>query len=387
MRHAPHRLRRRLLWVGAGAVALVVLVGAGSAWYIADRIHTDALQVRLGVGQTVAMALRGTTATVTSTEPAALLILRADETTGVRWPGGYVQLHGAPTRLLGDGAVRQARLLAGTRPRATVHGVLDRSAFPADPRVALGRPVAEVTYPIAGGTARSWFVPGRGATWAILVHGKGTTPVEMARLMRVTVAAGLPSLAITYRNDPGLPPDPSHQFQYGSTEWRDLARAVDYARAHGAAHVDLVGVSMGGAIIASYLRHRPDAPVSAVVLDSPMLSFEHTVDYGVSQQSMPLLGHVPSLLTWAAEQIVGLRYHVDWAAMDYLSDSSWVRAPTLVVHGDRDLTAPLADSRRLAAAHPALVRLVVFHGVEHVASWNHDARRYAATVGAFLAQH
>jgi pimeloyl-ACP methyl ester carboxylesterase len=319
-----------------------------------------------------------------SSDPDALGILRASEAMGVQWPGGYVQLTGPPVRRLRNGAVRHASLLSGTPPRTSVHGVLDRSAFPADPRVALGPRVAEVRYPIQRGTAPAWFVPGAGSTWALLVHGKGTTRVETLRLMRDTIAARLPSLDISYRNDPGLPADPSGHFQYGKTEWRDLASAVDYARAHGARHVDLVGVSMGGSIIASYLRHRPGAPVSALVLDAPLLSLADTVSHGAAQLSIPILGHVPGALTWTAEQIAAARYGADWSATDYIDDPSWVRVPTLLIHGDRDEKNPLADSQRLAHARPGLVRLITFHGAEHVASWNHYPAEYDAAVRTFL---
>ncbi len=105
----------------------------------------------------------------------------------------------------------------------------------------------------------AWYVAGRrpdAETWAILVHGKGGSRREMFRMTRATVAAGLPSLDITYRNDEGRPQDPSGYYQYGRTEWRDLEGAVAYAAARGAERVVLGADSMGGAIVASYLERR-----------------------------------------------------------------------------------------------------------------------------------
>lgn len=263
-----------------------------------------------------------------------------------------------------------------------------RSAF-ANPRAALGRPARAVTYPTELGRQPSWFVPGRGSTWAILVHGKGEDRSEMLRMMRSTVAAGLPSMDITYRNDVGGPQDASGRYQYGRSEWRDLAAAVDYALAHGARHVVLVGASMGGGIVASYLRHtdRPgprDSPVAALVLDSPMLDLGETVDYGAAQRPLPVFGHVPGALTWTAKRITTLRYGVDWAAVDYADDSAWVDVPTLVFHGTGDRTVPITGSRRVAAAHPGLVHLVAVRGAGHVASWNAGPSAYDARLIRFL---
>jgi hypothetical protein len=59
--------------------------------------------------------------------------------------------------------------------------------------------------------------------------------------MRSTTDLHLPSLAIKYRNDKGVPADPSARYQYGRTEGRDLEGAVRYALAHGGGRVVLVG--------------------------------------------------------------------------------------------------------------------------------------------------
>ena len=202
--------------------------------------------------------------------------------------------------------------------------------------------------------------------------------------MRRTVDAGLPSLTITYRNDAGAPADPSGLYQFGRTEWRDLDAAVGYAAHHGAREVVLVGASMGGGIIASYLRNTPDAPVAGVVLDSPMLDFGETVSYGAEQEPLPVLGHVPAPLTWTAKQFTSLRYGVDWNATDYLDDTSWLDVPALVVHGSADTTVPLRTSEQLKASRPGLVSLVVVPQAEHVESWNVDPDAYDEVVARFL---
>ena len=72
---------------------------------------------------------------------------------------------------------------------------------------------------------------------------------------------------------------------------------------------------------------------------------------------------------------------MDWSAVDYLDDTSWVRVPTLVVHGTGDPRVPVTVSQQLAAAEPELVTLETFPDALHVESWNFDRARYTDLVG------
>ena len=364
-------------------VAALLLFLAGGGWYFAGQIHDDALEVDPWEPQYGQNVVRAGDGTITISDPAdEQPVLDGPQVWGIQWRSGYGQVHGP-----GSSAAEVTRdllLLSGRLPTGPDEPIaVDRAAFPLDdPAAALGTQVRDVAYGPAAIPA--WFVPGEGTTWAILVHGKGATRAEMLRMMRTTVAAGLPSLAIDYRNDLGVDADPSGLYQFGRTEWKDLAHAVEHAQEQGARDVVLVAASMGGAITASYLEHVEDAPVRAVFLDSPMLDFGETVSYGASQRALPVLGTVPEPLTWTAKQIAAVRWDVDWDAVDYLDDTSWVSVPTLVVHGDDDLTVPLRSSEELARAEPDLVELAEFKGAGHVASWNSDPDRYDDLLRPFL---
>lgn len=384
------RLVRWLLMVPVILAVLLALIFFGrGGWYFSGQIYVDGLQVRRSgydYGQEVIAASGGT---VTIADPAdEQPLLDRDDVWGLRWrhPSGsedavgFGQISGDGTG--GDDVTRRLEVLVGQPPEPGDVVDLDRSGFPEDPEVALGRPVEEVSY--GSGAFPAWYVPGDGSTWAVLVHGKGADRTEMLRMMRTTVSDGMPSLAITYRNDVGVLQDESGIYQFGRTEWPELDEAVRYAQDNGAQDVVLVGASMGGAIIASYLRNVPDAPVSAVVLDSPMLDFGQAVSYGASQRTLPVLGRVPEALTWTAKQIAALRYDVDWSDLDYLEDSSWLDVPTLLVHGSEDKTVPVTLSQQLAEAHPDEVDLVVVPGAGHMASWNADPDGYDAALAGFL---
>ena len=258
--------------------------------------------------------------------------------------------------------VRRLEVVTGKPPADGTRAELDLVAFPDDPKIALGPEVSEVTYSSPRGRFPAWFVRGNGPdqkTWAILVHGKGGSRMEMFRMTRATRAAGMPSLDITYRNDEGGPLDPSGYYQYGLTEWRDLRGAVAYATAHGAERVVFGADSMGGGIVASYLRHQAKGEtgsktgpeVVGLVLDAPMLDFGETVTFGARKL------HVPGIVTWTAKRIAAARYDIDWDALDYLSDNSWLRVPALVFHGTADIDCsdrnqPRARQGQARPGHP-----------------------------------
>ncbi len=359
---------------------IVVLFHATGGWYFSGRIESDALAVRADppVRDLTVSRIEGDRITLADPGPQNL-VLRSRDVYGVVWPGGYGRISGPPS-VSGDDVTRTWRVLDGTAPRTGAKVSLDGFAYPLKPPTG----ARLVDYPSSRGDMPATFFPGSGNTWAVLVHGKGATRAEMYRLAAITHRLGMPTLSIGYRNDADAPRDPSHQHTFGVTEWHDLDGAVRWAKQHGASDIVLGGASMGGSIVASYLRHSSDADqVQAVVLDSPMLNLRDTIAYGARDVRIPPGLPLPSTLTWSAEEIASLRYDVDWGATDYTSKPDWVRSPVLVVHGTRDDTVPLATSRELAH-ESSEVQLVEVRGANHVESWNVDPEVYDRTVTRFL---
>jgi uncharacterized protein len=407
---APRRPRRHRLLIVLVVVVLtlVAVFHLGGGWYFSGLIHHDGLRVdnkppgmtlrveRVRNGPPRCVQAPGVPEVASRTALGCVTVTLSeldedqpalDEPTvyGLEWESGYGQLHGEVELVGGDAVRRQVLVLDGSPPRRGDEARLDRSAFPADPETAVGRPVREVRYSSPAGEFPAWYAPGRGDTWVILVHGYRSSRTEVLRAMSVTTGMRMPTLAISYRNDGGVARDESGRYRFGETEWHELDAAVQYALDRGAGDVSLVANSMGGAITASFLGRSPLSDrVTAVVLDSPMLDFGETVSHGASQKSLPLLGSVPGSLVGAAKLLATARYGVDWGAIDYLEDTSWVTAPTLVLHGTADLRVPIATSQRLAAAEPELVRLRSFPDAEHVGAWNQDPRTYTTLVRDFL---
>ncbi|MDP9495181.1 MAG: alpha/beta hydrolase [Actinomycetota bacterium] len=244
----------------------------------------------------------------------------------------------------------------------------------------------EVAYTSPLGEMAAWYLPADGTTWVIHVHGKGATPAEAEPLFTPLQDAGYPQLAITYRNDDGQPQDPSGYYQYGVTEWEDVAGAVEYAVGNGAESIVLNGYSTGGAHVLSYMYRQSLSTVSGVMLDSPNIDLSETVDFGASQRELPLLPfNVPESLSAVAQFFTSLRIGVNWKSVDYAERAAVsLRQPVLVHHGTADLTVPVSESVELAEAKPDLVQLILVEGAGHVGSYEVDPDKYIAEVLGFL---
>jgi pimeloyl-ACP methyl ester carboxylesterase len=379
------RPRRRRGLRALIVLALVLLLAyVAAALYAALQIRSDVFAVR---------PWPPTTAEVVAVDDVRITLEVSDEPGpslrrpvryGLHWEDGYGEVSGDPAED-GDLVTRDFVLLRGAPPTPGVVVTVDRDLVDAD---AVAPPVEteEVTYPSGRGELPALFAEGGSSTWAILVHGKGASAEEMLRLAQATTAADLPTLSIGYRNDPGTPPDPSGRHAFGQTEWRDLEAAVVHAQEEGADAVVLAGSSMGGGIVAAYLENAEREPglVRGVILDSPMLDLPAVIDFGASRMDLPLGLEVPGVLTGSGRQVVALLDGVDWDALTYLDDTSWLQVPALVLHTVDDTTVPISISRELVAAEPTLARLEEFDG-EHVEAYNSDPERYLAEVGSFLA--
>ena len=385
------RLRRRLVTITVVGVVLAAIFYGGGGWFFSSLLFNDALSGEQRRADLVDIDYNATVIEVGEVTVTLELPddppneLTTGELWGLRWEGGYGQV-GAITAQDSTRVTRRFTQLLGPPLTAGTKTNLTSWTFPEDPKTGLGVEFEDVTYTGELGEYPAWFIPGDRDTWVIIVHGNSMSRLDGLRMLSITAAAGYPSLVITYRNDPGAPDDPSGQLQYGATEWKDVEAAVRYALDHGAPDVVLAAYSMGGGAVASFVYESPLADrVAGLVLDSPMLDFGTTVDYGASQEDLPVLPFkVPKSLANAAKLIASLRFGIDWGAVDFLERSSELTVGTLVIHGTDDLTVSIDTSRRLAEDRPDLVELVEMPGAEHVQSWNIDRATYERSVVEFL---
>jgi pimeloyl-ACP methyl ester carboxylesterase len=380
---------RQLVWsMIPGGMSLVAASFLGSSWYLAERIRSEALAVGPGPAmpayddvQFVGVA-PGQVQLRAAGDQAALL---KPMLCGIAWPGGIGHL--GPVAAVSGGVVtRPLTVISGSAPTAGQPAALDRSYFLSDPETALGIPVQDVVVPGPLGPLPAWYFPGPGSTFIIGVHGQNGTRKDVLRVIDIVYRMGFPAVAVTYRNDLGAARDPSGYLRYGQTEWSDIEAAVRWSLAQGAQSVVLVGQSMGAGVVAAFLKRSSLAPkVARVVLDAPMLDLRAAIDYQVDRHLIPIIGRLPAPLIRTAKRIASARFGVDWSAISYLDETTWLKVPALVTHGDDDPRVPISTSLRLNELKPSLVTFEVFPGAGHLESWNIDRSRYTSLVESFLA--
>ncbi|GII26049.1 alpha/beta hydrolase family protein [Planosporangium mesophilum] len=365
------RWPRRTAYGLAGLAVLVPTSTASAGWYFANQV-VDArpreypLEVR---------GFDGDLVTLTRTEDT-----ERDVPYGLLWPDGHARLGGL-VRAERDAVVRQVTDVTRGTLRAGVRASTSSAVFDGDPLTARGLAFEEVTVPGDLGPMPAWLVPGASSTWVIAVHGRGGSRAEALRVLPTLAESGLPTLAVTYRNDEGAPPSPDRRYHLGATEWRDVAAAIRYARSQGASDVILYGWSMGGAAAMMTLRRAPEAAfVRALVMDCPALDWTATLRLNARRRNLP------TPLAWAAMRLVEQRVGVPLADLNQVRHVGSLRVPTLIFLDGDDVVADPAPTRLFARLRPDLVRLVETRGGGHTRSWNVDPARYEAELAAFVGE-
>lgn len=266
------------------------------------------------------------------------------------------------------------RMVAGTRVG------IEPDRYTGDPLRALHLRFVTVRVPTVVGAMPAWYLPGRRATWVILIHGLGGNRADALPPMPTLHALGYPMLAISYRNDIGAPRSPDHRSHLGATEWHDLAAAVDYALGHGAGGVVLYGYSLGGSMALNVARD-PNfrSHIRAVVLDSPLLDWPATLDYAAGRDGVPQVFAAISgtLLSWRA--------NIDYAQFDQLDHEKQLTAPVLLFQGTSDTIVPPDLAAKFGRNRPDLVTYVPVAGADHVSAIDTDPHAYDSALRHFLA--
>ncbi|WP_067140885.1 alpha/beta hydrolase family protein [Microtetraspora malaysiensis] len=363
---------RRKWWIGATVTVALLAGGTGyGAWY--------------GSQQAIGVVHYGSDNTnVLAGRPGAVTLTETPETTrpGVYW----LEWSGAST-MLGEVVSRAPGLVTRQVLRGAVPSVGTPGYFtavpPGDPQVSWGVGFTEFMVPTELGPAPAWYVPGKGDTWVVAVHGQNGRRKAELKILPALRELDLPFLVISYRNDEGAPPSPDGLLHLGDTEWRDLEAALHAARERGARRFVLYGTSMGGTVIGQFLRESSLAgTVDRVVLDAPMSDLVTTAEQGARRVNFPgFLGRLSSL-------VVEWRTGVDADRLSLIANPPKARPPMLVIHTLADEEHPISESRDLAAVGKRLgwpIRLEEFTAGGHTEGWNTDRPRYERLVRDFLA--
>lgn len=257
---------------------------------------------------------------------------------------------------------------------------------------AVGLPAEDVVIPVDRGEAPAWLVRagGNARTWAVMVHGRGASRQEALRAVGPALELGLTSLLVSYRNDGLAPSAGDGRYGLGSTEWRDIESAIEYALANGAEEIVLFGWSMGGAIClqtADLSRYRH--LIRAMVLDAPVIDWVNVLAHHAQINRIPsLVGRYGQLMLGhpLGRRLTGLAAPVDLKEMDWVSRAVELRTPTLIIHSVDDEYVPYKPSTLLAERNPEMVTFEPFNQARHTKEWNVDPERWERLVKAWLRQ-
>lgn len=279
-------------------------------------------------------------------------------------------------------ALDRGELRVGSRGRIT-------GWWYTDPR-ELGENVERVRFPVEGGEAWGWLVrpenpvPGR---FAVHIHGRGALPEETLRGLAPVSRAGVTSLVIAYRNDPGAPAGIRGRYGLGLAERYDVDSAIAWTIRHGAERITLVGWSMGGVTaLLSATRGPHRGVIDGVVLDSPGL------DWGIILRRQARLAGLPELTARLGGSLIQfgvVRGAVPWQRGTDLESMSpdalaaELQVPVLIHASPGDSFVPWNGSLRLEQLRPDLVRVRVAAG-EHVKLWNVDPEGWEMETEEFV---
>ncbi len=382
------RRSRQLGLLAFVAVLLVLAFHLGGGWYFADQLDERAFSAHarreaLSPEYTVEVLEAGDTILLRDPDNTRL---NQDGIFGFGWPGGWGILSKL-VEVTADGDARWEYRVVEAGDGIPDYVDVDTRVYPGDPMRGLGITFENIT--IAGelGDYPAWFVPGAGTTWFVFVHGNGMTRLDSLRVLPPVVREGMPILVPTVRGDDGAPDASGGRLACGRSEWRDLEAAVQYALDHGAESVVIEGMSMGGAIVASFLLNSSLAEkADGVIFDAAALDLERAVEHQAKDESIPVLGlPLPGTLVDTAEWLAERRFGIDWSEIDYLARIEEFETPALLIHGDADKKVPLALSQEFASKRADLVRgFLIVQGAGHLESWNVASMEYEAQLTRFI---
>lgn len=179
--------------------------------------------------------------------------------------------------------------------------------------------------------------------------------------------------------------------------------ALDLVAARGYAKVGLVGSSFGGlvAILAAarwagsggrHPDHGPGEPqgVACLALKCPVVDFPEELELELGESGMADwrgTNTVPNFAGGAGRIKLSFDFYEDAQRHIAYGAAPSIRAPTLIVQGDRDELIPLHQSRRFFDALTVEKSLHLIRGADHQFSRGEDFSRMTTLISEWLVAH
>jgi fermentation-respiration switch protein FrsA (DUF1100 family) len=273
------------------------------------------------------------------------------------------------------GALAAASIVALWWLGSALSAPANRTVRPPPPELAL----APITFASgSGGELGAWIAagaPGRGSI--VLAHAVRGDRAQMLGRARFLLAAGYGVLLFDAQAHGESAGD---RITFGLREAHDARAAVATARARlPAGPVAYLGVSQGGA--AALLGSEPLA-VEALIVEAVYPALREAIRDRIAIRLGPLADAIAPLLIAQ----LPLRLGVAADAIAPIEGIRRVRAPLLLVAGDRDRHTPLAESERLFAAAEGPKEMWILHRAAHVDFHAFAPVEYERRVLEFLAR-
>jgi dienelactone hydrolase len=310
--------------------------------------------------------------------------MRLESDAGADVKGGVPRRCESLPRLLLGGLLLSAGFLVGCVDHYVLH-----------PRQAPTGAQRSSEVAVSGGLRMrlEWVRPaGRGPFPTVIVHPEaGHQATHMLGILNDLARAGYLAVAVDYQRRRG------NRWRQSLFPWQDPAdprRAMNLVCAHpdvDSRRIGLLGFSQGGVL--SLLIAAYDGRAAAVVAYYPVTDFEKWLQAKDASLGRRLIFQ---LIRLGFRRASGARTDAELQAQLRRASPFWqadsIMTPVLLVHGDRDGSADVEESRRLAQRLGELkrpVRLVVIRDAGHV--FNFRDRHQAAVAWeatlAFLDRH
>ncbi|MFT4231377.1 MAG: alpha/beta fold hydrolase, partial [Leucobacter sp.] len=245
-----------------------------------------------------------------------------------------------------------------------------------------------ISYATELGEADAWVVHPRRARkrrWAVHVHGRGALPEETLRGVAPLARAGITSLVISYRNDPGAPAGEHGRYGIGIAESRDVDAAIAEAVRRGAERVTLFGWSMGGtACLVAATRGAHRGLVDGLILDSPAVDWRALLRYHAARRSAPrFVADIGIALLGRGAVRAGEPGGLAVGDLNAAAFAGALQVPVLIHASEGDTFVPCSGAQQLAEARPELVQLRLQRVGEHVKLWNTDPEAWERATERF----
>lgn len=228
-----------------------------------------------------------------------------------------------------------------------------------------------------GPDLEAWSIPvERPKGLVVLFHGYAASKSSLLPQARILRELGWQPILVDFFGSGG---STGTSTTLGVLEAKDVAAALEIARAQAVTPLVLYGISMGGAAVLRAVAvegARPDA----LIVEGTYDTLIDTVRNRFRTMSVPQWPAAELLLFWGGRQ-----QGFDAFAHNPVAYAAQVEVPTLVLHGENDPRVTLEEAHHLHRAFGRHGELCVVPGAGHVTLAAAAPEPWRAAVGEFLA--